>query len=96
MMVTFATIIFICCLLAGTKTVYDAVRGWADPKSKYLIAKGLVILYLGTVYGILAVDYWYEINVYVSPTSTMGMLFRGAAVVTSFIFLADSWLRNKI
>ena len=95
MMVTFATIIFICCLLAGTKTVYDAVKGWVDPKSRYLLAKGVVILYLGTVYGIVAVDQWCDLTTYVSPMSTMGMLFRGAAVVTSFIFLADAWIRGK-
>ena len=94
MMIIFAVSIFAICYLAGIRTIVDAVKSWDEPRSRYVFAKGLVILYLGTMYGIVAVDYWFKI-VNLSPSTLTGQLLRMASLVTSFVFLADSWIRNK-
>jgi hypothetical protein len=96
-MVGMAMAVFLICMVAGGITVAYSIRSFnTDPRKWYIGAKGLVILYLGIMYGIVAVDYYYDIVVY--PTvihSTTGQLLRVAAVVTAFIFLMDTWIRDK-
>ena len=91
-----AASVFVVCLIAGIRSFYYVYQEKDDPKKWYVLAKGLVILYLGSMYGIVAVDYFWDIVKY--PTqiqSTTGQMLRVAALITSVIFLTDSWIRNK-
>ena len=96
MMLVFAILIFIMCYCAGIKTLIDAVKSWEFPLSRYLFAKGIVIVYLGTVYGIVVIDYWFDIvNYPVDIVTHTGQFLRMAGLIASAIFLADTWIRNR-
>jgi len=96
MMEMLAISIFAFCMVAGVRSINYFISATDDPKRWYVIAKGAVILYLGVLYGIIAIDFYFDIVKYPTQISTAtGQLLRVAAVVTSFIFLMDSWMRTK-
>lgn len=96
-MVGIAILISLVCLIAGLRCITFFVCGDRDdPKRWYVLGKGFVILYLGAMYGIVAVDFWFDIVKYpIYLQTTIGQMLRIAALVTSFVFLTDSWIRKQ-
>ncbi len=82
---------------AGTANIVYFFKNGNRAKKFYVLAKGLVIIYLGAMYGVVAVDYWVDIVNYPGPGGELIMqMLRIAAVSTALTFLFDVWMRDKL
>jgi hypothetical protein len=89
--------IFLICVVAGTWDLIYCFIKQDDVKRWYIGAKGLVILFLGSLYGVVALDHWVDvINYPASINSPTWQLLRIVAFLSAVIFLMDSWIRNKL
>ena len=87
-----ATAMMIClfCLIAGITNAYFFLRDKTAMRF-YILAKGIVILYVGFMYGITAIDFFVDIV----PDKFTIPYIRAAVFTISILFLSDSFMRDK-
>lgn len=96
-MTTLSLAVFIICAYAGTSNVIYFVKNHSEPKSIYILTKGIIVYYLGAMYGIIWIDRFIIdiVNYPAVETAATTQLLRMAAFLSACIFAADSFVRGK-
>jgi len=89
--------VFIVCGYAGTSNIIFFWRNHSDPKAIYILTKGIIIYYLGVMYGVIWIDRFVVdiVNYPAIETAVTTQLLRMAAFLSACVFAADSFIRGK-